>query len=92
METICWKIWVDAGSFLKGVIMAQCYGIILWFKAMAPEVQVEHPSSTDLCRMMRSALLEASEALLEASEVIGRSSRGMGMLNQCWLQKLGPSG
>ena len=48
METICWKIRVDAGGSWKGVIMAQCYGIILRFKAMAPGAQVEHPGSADL--------------------------------------------
>ena len=40
---------------------------------MAPGAQVEHPGSADLSRTMRS----------EASEIVGRSSRGMGMLNQC---------
>ena len=40
METICWKIRIDAGDFLKGVIMAQCHGIILWFKAMVPGAQL----------------------------------------------------
>ena len=54
METICWKIRVDAGGFFKGVIMAQCYSIILQFKAMAPGAQVEHPGSADHSRMMRS--------------------------------------
>ena len=29
VEIICWEIRVDVGSFLKGVIMAQCYGTIL---------------------------------------------------------------
>ena len=31
-ETMCWEIWVDASGFLIGVIMAQCYGIILRFQ------------------------------------------------------------
>ena len=54
METICWKIREDASSFLKGVIMAQCYGVMLQFKAMAPGAQVEYPSNADLSRTMRS--------------------------------------
>ena len=33
METMCWEIRVDAGSFLMGVIMAQCYSIILQFQS-----------------------------------------------------------
>ena len=41
---------------------------------MGPGALVEHPGSADLSGTMRS----------EASEVIGRSSRGMGMLNQRW--------
>ena len=53
METICWKIRVDASGFFKGAIMAQCYDIIIWFKGMAPDVQVEHPGSADLSRMMQ---------------------------------------
>ena len=32
METFRWKIWVDTSGFLRWVIMAQCYGIILWFQ------------------------------------------------------------
>ena len=32
METMCWEIWVDAGGLLKGIIMAQCYGITLQFQ------------------------------------------------------------
>ena len=28
METMCWEIRVDAGGFLKAVIMAQSHGII----------------------------------------------------------------
>ena len=41
---------------------------------MGPGALVEHPSSADLSRTMRS----------KVSEVIGRLSRGMGMLNQRW--------
>ena len=32
METMCWEIRVDAGGFLMGVIMAQCYAITLRFQ------------------------------------------------------------
>ena len=45
---------------------------------MTPGAQVEHPSSANLSGTMQS------KALLEAGEVIGRSSRGMGMLNLRW--------
>ena len=62
METMCWEIWVDAGGFLKGVIMAQCYGIKLRFQGNSTWSSVEHPSSTDLSRMKGS----------EASEVRGK--------------------
>ena len=58
METMCWEIQVDAGGFLKGVIMAQCYGIILRFQGNGTRGSVEHPGSADLSRTMRS---EASE-------------------------------
>ena len=44
METMCWEIRVDAGGFLKGVIMAQCYGIILRFKAVVPGAQLSIPA------------------------------------------------
>ena len=71
-ETMCWESQMDGGGFWHKAT-ASYYG----FKAMAPGEQVEHPGSADLSRMMRS----------EASEVIGRPSRGMEMLNQCWLQK-----
>ena len=82
LETICWKIWVDAGCFLKGVIMAQCYGIILRFQGSGTRGSVEHPSSADLSRMMCS----------EVSEVIGSVEQGMGIRNpsgssvrtSCW--------
>ena len=69
METFCWKIRVDTSGFSRGVIMAQCYGIILWFKAMRPGALVEHPGSADLSRTMRS----------EARKVIGSVEQGMGM-------------
>ena len=71
MENMCWEIWVDAGHFLKGVIMAQCYGITLQFQGNGTRSSVEHPGSADLSRAMRS----------EASEVIGSVEQGMGMLN-----------
>ena len=61
LETICWEIRVDTNGFLMGVIMAQCYGIILWFQSNGTWSSVEHPSSADLSRTMQS----------EASEVIG---------------------
>ena len=32
METMCLEIRVDAGGFLMGVIMEQCYGITLRFQ------------------------------------------------------------
>ena len=44
-RTICWEIWLDAGGFLKRVIMAQCYGIILQFKAMVPGAQLSIPAA-----------------------------------------------
>ena len=71
LETICWKIQMDAGCFLKGVIMAQCYGIILRFQGNGTRGSVEHPGGADLSRMMRS----------EVSEVIGSVEQGMGMRN-----------
>ena len=71
LETKCWEIRVDAGSFLKGVIMAQCYGIIVRFQGNGTRGSVEHPSSTDLSGMKPS----------EASEVIGNVEQGMGMQN-----------
>ena len=71
LETMCWKIWVDAGGFLMGVIMAQCYGIILRFQGNGRRGSVEHPSSADLSRMKQS----------EASEVIGSVELRLGMRN-----------
>ena len=53
METICREIWADTSGFLMGVIMAQCYGITLWFQGNGTRRSVEHPSSTDLTRMKR---------------------------------------
>ena len=70
METFRWKIQVDARGFSMGVIMAQCYSIMLWFQGN--RALVEHPGSADLSRTMQS----------KVSEVIGRLSRGMEMLNQ----------
>ena len=72
LETMCWEIWVDAGGFFDGVIMAQCYGIILWFQGNGTWSSVEHSGSADLSKTKPS----------EASEVIGRVRRGMGMRNQ----------
>ena len=77
LETICreilgnhiWKIRLDAGCFLKGVIMAQCYGTILRFQGNGTRGSIDHPGSADLSRMKRS----------EASEVIGSVKQGMGM-------------
>ena len=37
---MCWEIRVDAGGFLMGVIMAQCYSITKQFKAMAPGAEL----------------------------------------------------
>ena len=45
----------------SGVIMAQCYGIMLQFQGSWTRGSAEHPGSADLSRMMQS----------EASEVIG---------------------
>ena len=50
METMCWEIWVDTSGFLMGVIMAQCYGIILQFQGNGTWSSVEHPGSADLSR------------------------------------------
>ena len=69
MKTMCWEIRVDAGSFLKGVIMAQCYGITLQFQGNGTRSSVLHPGSADLSRMKRS----------EVREVIGSVEQGMGM-------------
>ena len=66
------EIRVDAGCFLKRVIMAQCYGIILRFQGNGSRGSVEHPGSADLSRTMRS----------EASEVIGNVKQGMGCKTQ----------
>ena len=71
LETMCWKIWVDASGFLKGVIMAQCYGIIIWFQGSGTRGSVQHPGSADLSRMKQS----------EVSEVIESVEQGMGMRN-----------
>ena len=57
--------------FLMGVIMAQCYGIILRFQGNGTRGSVEHPGSADLSRTKRS----------EASEVTGSVEQGMGMRN-----------
>ena len=53
----------------SGVIMAQCYGIILRFQGNGTMGSVEHPRSTDLSRMKCS----------EASKVIGSDKQGMGV-------------
>ena len=68
LETICWEIRVDTSGPLMGVIMAQCYGIILRFQGNGTWSSVEHPGSADLSRTMRS----------EASEVIGSVEQGDG--------------
>ena len=46
LETICWKIRVDTGCFLKGVIMAQ-YAMVSYygFKAIVPGVQLSIPAA-----------------------------------------------
>ena len=59
METICWEIRVDAGGFLKGVIVAPCYGIILRFKAMVPGAQLSIPAAQifqERCEAKRAKL------------------------------------
>ena len=68
LETICWEIRVDTSGFLMGVIMAQCYGIILRFQGNGTWSSVEHPCSPDLSRTMRS----------EASKVKGSVEQGDG--------------
>ena len=58
LETICWEIlgnYILGNSsgyqgFLMGVIMAQCYSIILWFQGNGTWSSVEHASSPDLSR------------------------------------------
>ena len=60
---------MDASCFLKGVIIAQSYGIILWFQGNVTRSSVEHPGSGDLSRTKRS----------KVSEVIGSIKQGMGM-------------
>ena len=69
MMEISWKLYagkflanyklgnsVDTSSFLMGVIMAQCYGIILQFQGNGTWSSVEHPGSADLSRMKRAKL------------------------------------
>ena len=52
----------------SGVLMAQCYGIILRFQGNGTWSSVDHPGGADLSTTKRS----------EVREVIGRVSRGMG--------------
>ena len=64
LETICWEsFWkLYAGNFLmetmclgnSGVIMAQCYGIILRFQGNGTRGSVEHSGSADLSRTKQS--------------------------------------
>ena len=59
METMCWEIRVDVGGFLKGVIIAQCYSIILRFKAMVPGAQLSIPAAQtflERCEAKRAKL------------------------------------
>ena len=76
METMCWEIRMDASSFLKGVIMAQCYGITLQFQGNGTRGSVEYLGSTELFRTKQS----------EASEVIGSVKQGDGDKKPSWLQ------
>ena len=76
LETICWKIRVDAGCFLKGVIMTQCYRIILRLQGNGTRGSVERPGSADLSRMKHS----------EASEVNRKCRAGHGDAKPSWLQ------
>ena len=86
LETICWQILgnymlANSGGYqqlLMGVIMAQCYDIILRFQGNDTWSSAEHPGSADLSRMKRS----------EAREV----GRGMGMLNPRWCQSESAAG
>ena len=76
METMCREILVDTSGFLMGLIMAQCYGIILRFQGKGTWSSVEHPGSADLSRTMRS----------EASEIIGSVEQGDGDAKSRWCQ------
>ena len=49
-------IRVDAGGFLKGAIMAQCYGKILRFKAMALWCWSKGSGSADILRTSEAKL------------------------------------
>ena len=51
--TICWEVRMDAGGFLKRVIMAQCYDITLRFQGNGTRSSVEYPGSADLTRTKR---------------------------------------
>ena len=55
-----------------GVIMAQCYTVILRFQGNGTRGSVEHPGSAGLSRTMQS----------KGSEIIGSVEQGMGMRNQ----------
>ena len=45
MKTMCWEVRVDTDGFLMGVIMGQCYGIILRFQGNGNWSSVEHPKA-----------------------------------------------
>ena len=78
METMCWDIRVDTSGFLLGVIMAQCYGIILQFQGNGTWSSVEHPGSTDLSRTMQS---KASEAIGSVEQGDGDAQSTLGKCN-----------
>ena len=82
LETICWKIRMDVGCFLKGVIMAQCYGIILQFRGNGTRGSVEHPGSADLSRTMCSEASEVIESVDEGMEM--RSPSGSIVRGSWW--------
>ena len=91
LETICWE--PPDGKYVLGnsdgcqrFFEGGNYGTMLW----------DHTTVSRQWHQVRKLSIPAAQiflerckakALLEASEAIGRSSRGMGMLSQCWLQK-----
>ena len=84
METICWEIRMDSGSVLKGVIMAQCYGIILRFQGNGTRNSVEHPSSADLSKTMRGEVIGSVEQGMRMRNPAGTNGCGFGgQAGQC---------
>ena len=90
-----WKLY--AGKFFGSHILENSGGCRRLFDEGNYDTMLPH-HATDLRQwhQVRKLSITAAQifpercevkALLEVSEVIGRSRRGMGMLNQCWLQK-----